>query len=127
VGMLAVTRPGKAPMVAPIWYLYEPGGELVLMTSSDSLKFPHLVREQRFSFCVQTETWPSRYVTVSGPITEAIEPADEALRRQMTERYLDPSLVEGFLESIAEIDFQVFRMRPEQWLTADLGKFDFSG
>ena len=127
VGTLAVSRPGKAPMLMPIWYLYEPGGELMLMTASDSLKFGHLVREKTFSFCVQSETWPNQYVTVSGPLTGTIVPADETMRRRLTERYMEPSLVEGFLRSIAEIDFQVIRMRPEQWLTVDLGKADFSG
>ena len=87
VGMLSVARMGKAPLVVPIWYDYEPGGELWVMTPRDSAKYKFLERENRFSLCVQTESWPYRYVSVSGPVT-SVEPRDETTVRSLVERYI---------------------------------------
>jgi hypothetical protein len=59
----------------PIWYSYEPGGELRVVTARTSRKAQLLQHAGRFSLCVQTETWPYKYVSVEGPVV-AIEPAD---------------------------------------------------
>ena len=124
VGMLSVERIGKAPLVAPIWYGYEAGGELWVMTPRRSAKHKLLERENRFSLCVQTESWPCRYVSVSGAVT-SIEPRDETTVRSLVERYLPTSKVERFLEVIADVDYLIIRMRPEQWATSDVSKDDY--
>ena len=31
VGVLSIAEPGRGPLAAPIWYGYEPGGEIWLM------------------------------------------------------------------------------------------------
>ena len=38
VGVIAVERPDRAPLAVPIWYHYEPGGELSILTSEGTLK-----------------------------------------------------------------------------------------
>ena len=124
VGVLSVARIGKAPLVLPIWYDYEPGGELWVMTPRDSAKHKLLERENRFSLCVQTDSWPYRYVSVSGPVT-SIEPRDETTVRSLVERYIPTSKVERFLEVIADVDYLIIRMRPEQWATSDVSKDDY--
>ena len=63
----------------PIWYSYEPGGEVVVLTDGESVKGRLLERAGRFSLCAQDETPPSyRYVSVEGPAT--IAPSDRTRR-----------------------------------------------
>jgi nitroimidazol reductase NimA-like FMN-containing flavoprotein (pyridoxamine 5'-phosphate oxidase superfamily) len=35
VGVLSIPEPGRGPLAAPIWYGYEPGGEIWLVTGRD--------------------------------------------------------------------------------------------
>jgi hypothetical protein len=63
-----------------------------------------------------------RYVSVEGPVTRMIPGTDELLR-EITVRYLPPEEVPAYLE-FAKADFgdQVaIYLRPERWLSADLG------
>ncbi len=74
VGVIAVERPDRAPLAVPIWYAYEPGGEVVVWTDTGSVKEKLIRAAGRFSLTAQVEQPPYRYVTVEGPVT-AIEPA----------------------------------------------------
>ena len=38
VGVIAVERPDRAPLSVPIWYWYEPGGEVWIWTEAGSVK-----------------------------------------------------------------------------------------
>ena len=38
VGVISIQHEGHAPLTVPIWYLYEPGGEVVIVTGRDSRK-----------------------------------------------------------------------------------------
>ena len=33
VGIISIDEPGRGPLTVPIWYGYEPGGELWIVTS----------------------------------------------------------------------------------------------
>jgi len=35
VGVISIERPGRGPLTVPIWYGYEPGGDLWIMIESD--------------------------------------------------------------------------------------------
>jgi nitroimidazol reductase NimA-like FMN-containing flavoprotein (pyridoxamine 5'-phosphate oxidase superfamily) len=37
VGVLAVERAGRAPLAVPVWYDYEPGGELLIWMARDTV------------------------------------------------------------------------------------------
>src|SRR5437773_571739 len=70
-----------------IWYSYEPGGEIRIITARSSRKGKLLEQAGRFSLCAQAETPPYKYVSVEGPIV-AIEGADlERDRRPLAHRY----------------------------------------
>jgi hypothetical protein len=87
VGIISIAEEGRGPLTVPIWYTYEPGGELRVVTGRTSRKAQLLRHAGRFSICVQTETWPYKYVSVEGPVV-AIEPADvERDRRPLAHRY----------------------------------------
>jgi len=108
----------------PVWYGYEPGGELWFVTDRDSRKGKLLLLVDRISLCAQTEAPPYKYVSVEGPIA-AIERADlERHRRPLAHRYLGRELGERYLAgSSAEGDGSiVVRVKTERWLTVDYGK-----
>jgi len=58
VGVIAVERPEGAPLAVPIWYAYEPGGEVSIWTTEGTLKDKLIRAAGRFSFTVQDEQPP---------------------------------------------------------------------
>ena len=98
VAVISIAEDGHGPLVVPIWYSYEPGGEVRIVTGRASRKGKLLERAGRFSLCVQTDTLP-KYVSVEGPIV-AVEAADrERDRRPLARRYLGTELGDRYIES----------------------------
>ncbi|MFC5720727.1 pyridoxamine 5'-phosphate oxidase family protein [Streptomyces gamaensis] len=127
VGVLGVTDPRgvRAPLVVPVWYGYEPGGEVVVQTGRDTIKARLLREAGRFSLCAQDENRPYRYVSVEGPVTAIEDPVDPAVRETLAQRYLDPEEARAYLTATAGQlkDDIAFRMRPQHWRTADFAAF----
>jgi nitroimidazol reductase NimA-like FMN-containing flavoprotein (pyridoxamine 5'-phosphate oxidase superfamily) len=124
VGIISIPEPGWGPLTVPVWYAYEPGGELRIVTGRNSRKARLLAESRRFSLCVQTETLPYKYVSVEGPIV-AIEDAEvERDRRPMARRYLGGEMGDQYVEDTRSehADSVLVRMRPERWLTVDYAK-----
>ena len=121
VGVIAVGRPGRAPLAVPIWYGYEPGGDVLLWTQADSVKH-RLIRDAgRFTITVQDERPPYRYVTAEGDVT-AIEPAEDAEARATAVRYLGEQEGGQFADQNLNASSVVIRMRPQRWLSTDYSK-----
>lgn len=118
VGVIAVERPDRAPLAVPIWYGYEPGGEVVLWTESKSVKNKLIGDAGRFSITVQDEQPPYKYVTAEGDVS-AIEPADDATVRALAVRYLGAEEGAQFTDENVTPTSVVIRMRPERWLSVD--------
>ena len=125
VGVLAVERDGEAPMAAPVWYRYAPGGDVELVTSSESVKAALLGVAGRASLCVQDERPPYRYVTVSGPVT--LSPAAAADIVDLAVRYLGEAQGPAYAATLDGIDDTLVRLTPERWFTSDFSKLDTSG
>ncbi len=123
VGIISVAEDGHGPLTVPIWYSYERGGEVRVITARASRKGKLLERAGRFSLCAQTETQPYKYVSVEGPIV-AIEAAGlERDRRPLARRYLGSELGDRYIESTGDLVGNVLvRMRPERWFTVDYAK-----
>jgi len=124
VGIISIPEEGRGPLTVPIWYSYEPGGELRVVTARISRKAQLLQQAGRFSVCVQTETQPYKYVSVEGPVV-AIEPADvERDRRPLAHRYLGAQSGDRYIEETREeyVGNVLVRMLPERWLTVDYAK-----
>lgn len=118
VGVIAVERPDRAPLSVPIWYGYEPGGEVLLWTESGTLKH-RLIRDAgRFSITAQDEAPPYRYVTAEGDVTE-IGPATDAEVRRVAIRYLGEEAGNQFTDANLGQTSIVIRMRPKRWLSFD--------
>ncbi|MGD9515609.1 pyridoxamine 5'-phosphate oxidase family protein [Mycolicibacterium sp.] len=121
VGVIAVERPGRAPLSVPIWYGYEPGGEVLLWTEADSVKH-RLIRDAgRFAITAQDEQPPYRYVTAEGDVT-AIGPARDAEVRAIAVRYLGEQEGGQFTDENLTPTSVVIRMRPQRWLSTDYSK-----
>ena len=126
VAALSVSAgPGRGPFTIPIWYQYTPGGEAWVLTDAGSRKARLIEAAGRFSLMVDRVMPTVRYVSVEGPVTRTVPGTDELLR-EIAERYLPPDKVPTYIEFVhKELGEQVaVYLRPERWLTADLGPGD---
>lgn len=123
IGALSVLeRTDRAPLTIPIWYHYAPGGELWVNTGLDSRKARAIRSAGRFSLMVQRVEPTVRYVSVEGPVIRTTAGSREH-SRDMAARYLPPDKVADWVEyEHAQLgEHVVIYMRPEHWVSADLG------
>jgi hypothetical protein len=109
-----------------VWYGYEPGGEIWLVTGRDSRKAKLLAPGVRVGFVAQSEEAPYRYGSVEGPVTSVAPSPGDAEERRLAHRYLGPELADAYVASTAERreaePNALVRIRPERWLTVDYRK-----
>ncbi|MCB8905568.1 MULTISPECIES: PPOX class F420-dependent oxidoreductase [unclassified Streptomyces] len=74
-GKLATVRDDGSPHVVPIWFLLD-GDEFVFNTGKDTVKGRNLARDGRVSLCVDDDTPPFAFVSLSGR-AELSEDPDE--------------------------------------------------
>ena len=125
VGIVSIAEDGRGPLSVPVWYDYEPGGDVWFVTPADSRKAGLLDEGARISLCAQSEELPPKYVSVEGPVTE-IKTADASTHvTPMAQRYLGEELGAAYVEGTRTEDADdevVVRIRPERWLSADFAK-----
>jgi PPOX class probable F420-dependent enzyme len=123
VGVLGVVEATGTALAVPIWYGYEPGRDIWIVTGTESRKGRALSATSRFSLCAQSEEVPYRYVVVTGSVATT-RPVTDNDRRALAHRYLGPELGDAYLEAVRdeEPESAVFVLRPEQWMTVDYGK-----
>jgi len=126
VGVISIAEPGRGPLTAPIWYGYEPGGELWIVTERSSRKGRLLQQAERFSLCAQTEQPPYKYVSVEGPIVSISPSVLDRDERPLAHRYLGREFGDQYIETTGGADGRadnvLVKMRPERWLTVDYAK-----
>jgi PPOX class probable F420-dependent enzyme len=121
VGVLSVAAPdGAGPLTVPVWYSYQPGGLVNVITGSGTRKASAIRAAGRFSLCAQDERPPYKYVTVEGPV--AIEEASHDERLDLARRYLGSEGGDAYVSANPTGGQIVCRMTPEHWLTVDYGK-----
>ncbi|MEV5649633.1 pyridoxamine 5'-phosphate oxidase family protein [Nocardia sp. NPDC052254] len=121
VGVIAVERADRAPLAVPIWYDYEPGGDVLVWTEAGTVKDKLIRAAQRFSLTAQVEQPPYRYVTAEGPVV-GIEPATSEIVGSLAVRYMGPEAGAAFVAENLTPESIVIRMRPERWLSTDYSK-----
>jgi PPOX class probable F420-dependent enzyme len=121
VGVIAVERADRAPLALPIWYWYEPGGEVSIWTQAGSVKETLIRAAGRFCITVQDEQPPYKYVTAEGDVT-SISPAVDADVRKIAVRYLGEDEGDQFTDQNLTPTSIVVRMRPQRWLSTDYSK-----
>jgi len=124
VGVLSADEPGRGPLSVPVWYRYEPGGEIVVVTRPEARKARLLTVGARVAFCVQSEEMPPKYVTIQGHVVSA-EPADvtrdlkpivrKYLGAEVGDAYVDNTRPDGTNEIVVHI-------RPERWYSRDFAR-----
>jgi hypothetical protein len=114
---------GRAPLTVPIWYQYEPGGDIWIMTGRDSRKNELISAAGRFSLMVDRVEPTIRYVSVEGPVVDTAPATLEQLR-EISARYLPAEKVDGYVDFASKNHGEqlVLRMRPERWVSSDLGQ-----
>ncbi len=127
VGILSVPNGERGPLTCPIWYSYEPGGDIRVVTEAGSRKVLLVEPGTRVSFCAQQEALPPKYVSVEGPVV-SVDPAPLDVVREMAVRYLGPDIGAQYVEATradperSDQKDVVVRIRPERWLSADFAK-----
>ncbi|MFT7597470.1 MAG: nitroimidazol reductase NimA-like FMN-containing flavoprotein [Acidimicrobiales bacterium] len=124
VGVLGVEESGRGPLTVPIWYAYEPGGEIVILTGPTSKKAKLIETAGRFSLCVQQEALPYRYVMVEGAVTETRLAELEADERPMARRYLGEQMGDRYCEDTSPVESIRIAMQPDRWYSVDYGKVE---
>jgi PPOX class probable F420-dependent enzyme len=117
VGVISIARDGEPPLAAPVWYSYEPGGDVVFVFESASEKIKLLEATGQASLCVQNDTMPYQYVTVEGPAV--VGDTDDDVQRSLAHRYLGPEIGDLYLGAIADTVSRVARLTPTRWRTVD--------
>jgi len=74
-GKLATVRDDGGPHVAPVWFLLD-GDEFVFNTGKDTVKGRNLARDGRVSLCVDDDTPPFAFVSLSGRAELSEDPAE---------------------------------------------------
>lgn len=122
VGIISIRDGDNGPLALPIWYAYEPGGDLRIITEETSRKARLIAEAGRFSLCAQTEEAPYKYVSVEGPVA-GTRPADfEGDLRPMAQRYLGTELGDAYAEANTVRGQIVVTMKPQRWRTCDYSK-----
>src|SRR5215470_10233831 len=129
VGVLsaAVGVAGRT-LAVPVWYSYQPGDQLTVLTGRRSRKAAAIRAAGRFGLCVQDDSPPYRYVSVEGPVVRE-EELDSAERLAMARRYLGTVGGDRYIADNPDPGREnvAFRMRPEHWLSQDQGKRQTEG
>ena len=120
VGVVGINNPGRGPLTAPVWYWYQPGGELWFETQPSSRKGKLMQIGTRISLCAQDENPPYKYVSVEGPIVDIAVDDPDLHELPMAIRYLGEKGGRDYVAGLPqEAEWKRYIMRPERWLSMD--------
>ncbi len=69
---LAIVRKNGAPHVAPVWIDLD-GDDVIFMTGANTIKGQAILRDPRVSLCLDDETPPFSFLTISGTATTSTD------------------------------------------------------
>ena len=131
LGYLGIGREAKGPLLAPIWYSYDPAVGIHINMGATSAKAKRLRIEGRASMLV-VEASNGMYssVLLEGPVTiRSLGDETESAMLAMASRYLGPKggkrYTDDFMRKLASNDFPdghgvsevVVTITPEHWRT----------
>lgn len=122
VAVLSIAVENQGPLSTPVWYWYEPGGNLWFETEPGSMKGKLLHVGTRISLCVQDEKPPYAYVSVEGPVVEIAEDDRDLHEIPMAIRYLGDSAGREFIASQGTGNWMRYIVQPERWRSYDGSK-----
>lgn len=128
VGVLSVASDDdRPPLTVPVWYAYQPGGNITFFTGTEGRKARKtrlLERAGKLSFCVQQPVFPYKYVTVECTVVAADRRPKAADVVAIAGRYLPEDAARGLAEAETgnpTDTFVLFTARPDRWLSFDFG------
>jgi hypothetical protein len=124
VGIVTADEPGRGPLSVPVWYVYEPGGEIIVVTRPEARKARLLVEGARIAFCVQSEEMPPKYVTIQGRVVSTT-PADvNRDLKPIVRKYLGAEVGDAYVDGTRPNGTNeiVVRIRPVRWYSRDFGR-----
>lgn len=112
----------RAPLCAPIWYGYEPSGEIWWITPKPSRKGKLLREGLNINLTVTTGERSSRYVSVEGSIVALETPSMADHQYPLAVRYLGQADGRAYADAIANFNDGCYlvRVSPRNWLSGDL-------
>ena len=123
VGVISIEQAGSPPVTVPIWYDYQPGAGVWVITADNSQKAKHLLAAGRFTLVAQSEEPPAYcYVSVEGSVVETRAADLERDLRPMARRYLGNEMGDAYANATGVAGQTVFVMQPKKWRTVDYGK-----
>jgi nitroimidazol reductase NimA-like FMN-containing flavoprotein (pyridoxamine 5'-phosphate oxidase superfamily) len=112
------TDDGRPPVGVPIWYVYEPGGNILINTGASSRKARLLEKAGAVTVVVQQEELPYQYVIVEGSVVDVAKPSPPEAREKIAVHYLGEEAGKKFASGLGEGSV-LFTIRPDRWITAD--------
>ena len=127
VAILSVNQPrtGRGPLAMPLWYRYELGGDIVIVTRPETRKARLIKADTWVTFLVQSEELPPKYVTIEGRVTSVAPAQVDRDLRPIAHRYLNGEVADGYLAATrpnGATNELVIRIRPERWFSRDFGQ-----
>ena len=115
---------GRAPLAVPLWYAYQPGGAIILVTDGHSRQARLIRAAGRVTVCAQTQRLPYRYACVEGPVTAIKHTVTVEQRRQHARRDLSHQDADAYIAATHDVTARscAIHIRPEHWLTRDYTK-----
>jgi nitroimidazol reductase NimA-like FMN-containing flavoprotein (pyridoxamine 5'-phosphate oxidase superfamily) len=116
---------GRPPLVAPVWYAYEPGGNLTFFTGTHGHKARKIGLIERagvLTMSIQHGEMPYKYVTVEGTVVQADRPPSVEQMLAVARRYLPEEHAQGFVEAELgheQSELVLYTIRPDRWQTSD--------
>ena len=129
VGVLSVASDDeRPPLTVPLWYGYQPGGNLSFFTGTQGRKARKtglIDKAGALSLCVQHEEFPYKHVTVEGTVVGTDRPPSADQMLAIVRRYLPEEAAQGFVQAELEhpeSELVLFTIQPDRWLTADFAE-----
>jgi uncharacterized protein len=110
---------GRPPTAFPIWYKYNPGGDITINTGAGRRKARLIEAAGAVTLTVQREEPPYQYVIVEGTVVDATTPAPREEREAIAVRYLGPEGGRAFADQMDGASSVMFTIRPDRWITQD--------
>ncbi|MGH2719409.1 MAG: PPOX class F420-dependent oxidoreductase [Actinomycetota bacterium] len=119
-GKLATTRKDGRPHVAPIWFVLDDNGTIVLTTGATSVKGRNLQRDSRAALAVEEQAPPYPFVIIDGEVALS-EDLDDLLlwSTRIAERYVGPDKAEAFGRRNAVPGELLVRLTPRNVVALD--------
>jgi len=126
VAILSLPDGERGPLCAPVWYDFDPSGDIWFLTHANSRKGRLIAEGGRLTLTAQREASPYAYVSVEGVVTAIASYDIDADLLPMAQRYLGAEGGRAYAEGMRadwspETSIKV-TLRPARWLSANYAK-----